>query len=712
MSTKITLGGSRLGAGNRMKEYIPGTGRSTHNVSRNWKSTIAPGLLVPCLKELVLPNDTYKIDIDTKIFTLPTTGPMFGSFKFQIDLFYAPFRLYNGALHNNALGIGQKMETIEFAQIQFPMMQSINKAKAGLAADWETKDFSNSSLNHYMGYPSLPVTPNVSIAGGFKGFGVHYLMYYDIFKNAYANKQEKNAYIMYAEPERTKISEAVILRGRTEVHLPINETGTGTVPVPLGSYTSQSSSLGTVPYEYKNPTIKVKGSDLDLVGIAILFQKENIKLTLVAETVAKPESVIFNSDKTECTFEIDSRKIPEELVATGKSGPEAGGTYTYYIQTEIKNITGGSTGKRTPTMKAFPLENIDRARRAILSNNEGGAVTITALTEDAVNDPMYLNYLPYAANSEYFQSEYAAKTPLVGLLCKTYQADIFNAWLNTESVENVNRQTRVMIEDGGFSMDSLIMARKMFNLRNYINISGGTTKDWRLAMWNAETTGGIESPLYIGGLSSEILFQEVIDQAGTSQALGTIGGRGINTDNKGGHVTLKVKEEGMIMGIVSITPRLDYCQGRVWFSELKNMQQLHTPRLDRIGFEDLLSIQAASWSEGYQLDDENRPERIIYGLGKVPAWIWYQTAYDEVHGEFADGGSQNFMVLTRGYEPELENVIGGGIYKIKDFTTYINPAKYNKVFADASLTAQNFWVQIKFKIETRRAMSASLIPQA
>ena len=43
-------------------------------------------------------------------------------------------------------------------------------------------------------------------------------------------------------------------------------------------------------------------------------------------------------------------------------------------------------------------------------------------------------------------------------------------------------------------------------------------------------------------------------------------------------------------------------------------------------------------------------------------------------------------------------------------TSYINPEDYNFTFADASLDAQNFWVQLGFGVKARRVMSAKQIP--
>ena len=74
-----------------------------------------------------------------------------------------------------------------------------------------------------------------------------------------------------------------------------------------------------------------------------------------------------------------------------------------------------------------------------------------------------------------------------------------------------------------------------------------------------------ESPIYLGGASYELVFQEVVSNASTDeQPLGTLAGRGKLSDKKkGGVVVCKPNMHAYIMGIVSITPRVDYSQGNI-----------------------------------------------------------------------------------------------------------------------------------------------------
>ena len=102
--------------------------------------------------------------------------------------------------------------------------------------------------------------------------------------------------------------------------------------------------------------------------------------------------------------------------------------------------------------------------------------------------------------------------------------------------------------------------------------------------------------------------------------LGTLAGRGrLTGKHKGGKIEITVNEPAYIMGIVSITPRVDYSQGNEWDMNLKTMDDFHKPALDGIGFQDLITEQMV-WSDS-QID----PNGLVLTrrAGKQPAWINY-----------------------------------------------------------------------------------------
>ena len=113
---KKNLGGDRLGSGNKMEVALHNYERSTHDLGYIWRSTMASGTLVPFMNMVALPGDTFDIDLNADVKTYPTAGPLFGSYKLQLDVFTCPIRLYQGVLHNNKLGIGLKMSEIKLPQ--------------------------------------------------------------------------------------------------------------------------------------------------------------------------------------------------------------------------------------------------------------------------------------------------------------------------------------------------------------------------------------------------------------------------------------------------------------------------------------------------------------------------------------------------------------------------------------------------------------------
>ena len=185
-----------------------------------------------------------------------------------------------------------------------------------------------------------------------------------------------------------------------------------------------------------------------------------------------------------------------------------------------------------------------------------------------------------------------------GLGIKTYQSDLFNNWLDTEFIDGTNgvgEVTRVNTATGSFTIDELNLKSKVYVMLNRIAMSGGTYDDWLMSVYDAERVNSIQNPVYEGGLIKELVFQEVISNAASEeQPLGTLAGRGrMGGKHKGGQVTVKVKEPSYIMGIVSITPRIDYSQGNKWDMNLLTFNDFHKPQLDEIGFQDLITDQMA-----------------------------------------------------------------------------------------------------------------------
>ena len=186
MSISKSIGKNTLGGGNSMNVDLKTYNRSTHNLSYAWRSSMGVGTLVPCLKLIGLPGDTFDVEIDTKVLTHPTVGPLFGSYKLQIDIFTAPIRLYNAMLHNNALNVG-----LDISKVKLPKMTYIGLLDS--IEDSTHLTVNSSSIFAYLGWRSS--TPNKTSIKNINNI-VPLLAYLDIFKNYYANKQENDFYYL------------------------------------------------------------------------------------------------------------------------------------------------------------------------------------------------------------------------------------------------------------------------------------------------------------------------------------------------------------------------------------------------------------------------------------------------------------------------------------------------------------------------------------
>ena len=211
-----------------------------------------------------------------------------------------------------------------------------------------------------------------------------------------------------------------------------------------------------------------------------------------------------------------------------------------------------------------------------------------------------------------------------GLCTKTYQSDLCQNWINTEWLDGangINQITAVDVSERSFTIDSLNLANKVYNMLNRIAISDGSYRSWLETVYTDGYTERTETPIYCGGSSAEVVFQEVISTAASGEEpLGSLAGRGKDVGHKGGNITVRATEPGYLIGITSLTPRLDYTQGNQWDVNLKTVDDFHKPALDGIGFQDLsaelLDARTTSLTN-------NTP--IQQFIGKQPAWIDYMT---------------------------------------------------------------------------------------
>lgn len=260
---------------------------------------------------------------------------------------------------------------------------------------------------------------------------------------------------------------------------------------------------------------------------------------------------------------------------------------------------------------------------------------------------------------------------MCGLGVKCHLSDMFNNWLQTDwndGENGINELTSIDTSTGSFTINEFILDYKLFKMMNRIAISDGSYDAWQTAVYGQEGRVITESPIYCGGYSSEIAFDEVVSNAATeSEPLGSLAGRGAQQSGtrKGGkNIKIKCDEAMLIMVINSFTPRVTYSQGFEWWTQLESMDDLHKPDLDGIAFQNLNTAKMAAWTE---LANGTSP-----AVGKQPSWLEYTTAVNKTFGSFAPGGELEHMVLNRVYkaDPKTGN--------IENATTYIDPTEFDE----------------------------------
>ena len=143
------------------------------------------------------------------------------------------------------------------------------------------------------------------------------------------------------------------------------------------------------------------------------------------------------------------------------------------------------------------------------------------------------NFKPYSYLREESDIATSLQQTQEGLGIKTYQSDIFNNWMNTEWIDGANgitELTKMPVVDDAITIDVMLINKKVYDMMNRLAISGGTYKDWVEVQFDEEVYMSATSPVYMGGMSRELVFQEVISNSGSSgnggeQPLGTLASR-------------------------------------------------------------------------------------------------------------------------------------------------------------------------------------------
>lgn len=662
MANKIIkkLGGDRIGSGNKMTVSAHGYGYSTHDVGTVTRTSMSFGTIVPMAQWHLTTGSRLRMKLDALITSNALLYQLYGSAKFQIDVFSARMALYNPKMLLNLNDQGYEIE-----DIKFPLMELITNGVSKNMLGILDEQINASSLIrmlgiNYNGQNALDATEEVK-----RQYNAMYLlMYYQTVKEYYCNRQEKIGMMIH----NTGINKTVVSVERT-----VAGSGTGTFINNYEGGAPAGYDLGVndgIQFFGNSPEPKVE----DLI----------IYIGSTGGAAAYKINEVFTN--------VTITDLGTTWTINGINNPKAefiGREVYWWGYNEVLNSL-------EPQLKEWDLKAVDRMMMKIMANVDVTAPIIIDKTTE----------LPYGAS---FTSDSnggkSINTSQEGLALGTYQSDVFNNWIDNATVNNLNARNKIKVDSNGeFSIDMLNITQKLYNYDQRIGVTDGTLDEWREMTYAQVGKSKSLKPVYEGGLSKEIVFDMVISTASTTEEpLGSIASRGqFGSKHKGGYVQIEGDEEKLVMVLAKITPRLVYNQGIDWTANLKTLNDLHKPALDKIGYQNLITDQIHGADTIVNADGTLTTR----SAGKQPAWQWYRTNYDRALGNMAS--TEDYKVFGREYDM-IEDIITGQ-WRIKDLTTYINPMKFNDVFAIKSLDAMNFDVQVGIDATLTLVMSEEVIP--
>lgn len=150
-----------------------------HDLSHYFRTSMAPGTLVPIACFPVVPGDDVQMNYESLINTQALLSPLYGSYKLQIDTFFAGSSLYIPKLWRN----GSMQQTDGTLDANYPYFQFPVRGTGGVSATL----IDPSSVFSYLGLP--PWYGNKYMGHTDSINAIPWLMYIDIYRHYYVNRR-------------------------------------------------------------------------------------------------------------------------------------------------------------------------------------------------------------------------------------------------------------------------------------------------------------------------------------------------------------------------------------------------------------------------------------------------------------------------------------------------------------------------------------------
>ena len=316
-----------------------------------------------------------------------------------------------------------------------------------------------------------------------------------------------------------------------------------------------------------------------------------------------------------------------------------------------------------------------------------------------------------------------------GLMRRTLNNDFFTSFISNANVELMKSRANVAVTSlagqGIINVEQISLANRNWRIATRSLLWGTDWKDYNKVHYGVNLMIPYGKPQFLGALSSDLTFNDVISQAQTGaqdssvNANVNLGSRAAigfgGLKNYDGHfVEFTTKDEGYVMVVASLVPEVDYYQGSDPMYSKINLRHSWMYELNSVGMQDF-ELQWASYLPS-ATDTTRLPfENFNIAPFKVPIWFEFMARYNQLHGEFTSDNLMRYWVFARPFQ-SLETLFPG-VFNEEDehpspymhnFSTYCLPEMFNYIFAN-NLGSDNFQLQIRWDAKCNNMLDKQVI---
>ena len=307
------------------------------------------------------------------------------------------------------------------------------------------------------------------------------------------------------------------------------------------------------------------------------------------------------------------------------------------------------------------------------------------------------------------------------LLRRTLNNDFFTSFVSNDNVELMKRYTKVnsVLIDGqnSISVQQIALANKNWRIATRSLLWGTDWKDFNKVHYGVELLIPYGKPQFLGAISSDVVFNDVISQAQTGDNSSNSNDVSANTNlasraglafgalqnAKDKHfIEFNTKDEGYVMVLISLVPEVDYYQGIDPMYFKTNLQHSWMQELNSVGMQDFMRAWASVVPNSDSLGNTRPWSQFNIAVWQVPIWFEYMAKYNQLHGDFTADFLNRYWTFARPFD-DFYSLFGQGVINdptsqsTLDFngSSYCLPEMFNYIFANVA-GQDNFQIQVRF----------------